>query len=50
MRFMGDYPLAKGVKDVDCIYFLLQVMQVFDFTKNFKFLIYTEKSFLKIYV
>ena len=25
MRFMGDYPLAKNQKDIDCIYFLLQV-------------------------
>jgi len=22
---MGDYPLAKNQKDLDCIYFLLQV-------------------------
>ena len=22
---MGDYPLAKGQKDIDCIYYLLQV-------------------------
>ena len=25
MRFMGDYPLAKNQKDIDCIYYLLQV-------------------------
>lgn len=29
MRFMGDYPLAKCQKDVDCIYFILQVLSVF---------------------
>jgi hypothetical protein len=26
MRFMGDYPLAKNQKDIDCIYFLLQAL------------------------
>jgi hypothetical protein len=25
MRFMGDHPLAKSQKDIDCIYFVLQV-------------------------
>ncbi len=29
MRFMGDYPLAKGQKDIDCIYYLLQVFVIF---------------------
>jgi len=26
MRYMGDYPLAKGQKEIDCVYFLLQTL------------------------
>ena len=26
MRFMGDYPVVKNQKDIDCIYFLLQAL------------------------
>lgn len=29
MRFMGDYPLSKNQKDIDCIYFLLQVFKYY---------------------
>ena len=37
---MGDYPLAKGQKDIDCIYYLLQVRaKIYDVTRDIKFLI-----------
>ncbi len=26
MRYMGDYPLAKAQKEIDCVYFLLQTL------------------------
>jgi myosin-15 len=26
MRYMGDHPLSKNQKDIDCIYFILQTL------------------------
>ena len=26
MRYMGDYPLAKAQKEIDCVYFVLQTL------------------------
>ena len=26
MRYMGDYPLTKSQKDIDCVYYLLQTL------------------------